>query len=60
MAKLVTKGMDNRSIATELVLAEGTLKNHISALLRKMNAGNRAALALNLASAFGMFKEERR
>lgn len=56
VAKLVAKGLNNYTIAAELVLAEGTVKNHVSALLRKMNADNRTALALTLASAFGMFK----
>ena len=56
VAKLVARGMNNREIAADLVLAEGTVKNHVSTLLRKMEADNRTALALSLASAFGIFE----
>lgn len=53
VAKLVARGMSNRAIAQELYLAEGTIKNHVSTLLRKLNAADRTALALTLAKAFG-------
>lgn len=49
VAELVARGANNREIADQLYLAEGTVKNHVSALLRKMNARDRTVLALRLA-----------
>lgn len=48
VAALVAQGLTNREIASRLVLVEGTVKNHVSALLRKLGSGNRTALALTL------------
>lgn len=48
VGELVAQGMTNGQIATRLVLAEGTVKNHVSALLRKLAAPDRTALALAL------------
>lgn len=51
VAKLVALGMNNRTIANKLCLAEGTVKNHVSQLLRKFEAADRTQLALKLAQA---------
>lgn len=51
VAKLVALGKNNRTIAEELFLAEGTVKNHVSQLLRKFEANDRTQLALKLAQA---------
>ena len=40
----VVQGWDNRSIAEELVLVEGTVKSHVKHLLRKYGAVNRSEL----------------
>ena len=53
VAELVARGLTNTEIAETLVLAEGTVKNHVSALLRKLDARDRTALALTLYKALG-------
>lgn len=53
VARLVARGLSNREIAGELFLAEGTVKNHVSALLRKLHARDRTNLALRLARQLG-------
>jgi DNA-binding NarL/FixJ family response regulator len=46
--KLLSAGASNRDIADKLVLAEGTVKNHVSNILSKLHAENRTQAA-NLA-----------
>ena len=43
---LVADGLDNQAIARRLYLSEGTVRNHISAILAKTNLGNRTQLAI--------------
>ena len=49
VADLVARGMPNAEIAAQLHLAHGTVKNTVSALLRKLDEPDRTALALRLA-----------
>lgn len=44
--RLVAKGMDNKEIASELFLAEGTVRNHISRILEKLELKDRTQLAV--------------
>jgi DNA-binding NarL/FixJ family response regulator len=53
----ISRGRSNRDIATELVISEKTVKNHIRAIYDKLGVGNRAeAMAVWL----GIEREERR
>ena len=40
----VAEGLDNREVAGRLYLSEGTVRNHVSAILRKKQLHNRAQL----------------
>lgn len=57
VAFLVSEGLSNQAIAQRMVLAEGTVKNHVSSLLRKCDASDRTALALGLYKAFHEVEE---
>ncbi len=46
MAHLVSIGKSNREIADELFLAEGTVKQYISRLFRKLGVDSRTQLAM--------------
>jgi DNA-binding NarL/FixJ family response regulator len=43
--RLLADGLSNKEIATRLVLAEGTIKNHVSTILDKLHAANRTQAA---------------
>ena len=43
--RLLAGGLSNRAIAAELVISEGTVRFHTSAILRKLDAANRAQAA---------------
>ena len=44
--KLVAQGYDNKEIASELCLAEGTVRNQVSRLLEKLSLKDRTQLAV--------------
>lgn len=46
IAKLIGKGLSNREIARTLFITEGTVKNHITNILQKLEARDRINLAL--------------
>ncbi len=46
MLRLVSQGYDNKEIAAELYLAEGTVRNQISRLLEKLHLKDRTQLAV--------------
>jgi len=43
---LLANGATNRQIALQLVLAEGTVKNHVSSILLKLGARDRTRAVL--------------
>lgn len=53
VAELVARGLTNSEIAASSVLAGGTVKNDVSAPLRKFGQRDRTALALKLYKALG-------
>lgn len=46
IAELIAEGLDNREIAQALYLSEGTVRNHISAILQKCGLKNRTQIAI--------------
>jgi len=54
--RLMTEGMTNAEIAARLVLSEGTVKNHVSHILGKLKARDRAHAA-RLAVEWGLLNE---
>jgi DNA-binding NarL/FixJ family response regulator len=53
VVRLLAEGRSNREIAADLYLAEGTVKNHVTALLGKLGARDRTQAALR-ARALGL------
>ena len=53
--KLISEGNTNKQIAKTLSISEQTIKNHVSAILRKLNANDRAH-AVVLAIKNGLIK----
>ena len=46
IAALIAEGLDNREIARALYLSEGTVRNHISAILQKAGLKSRTQIAI--------------
>ena len=46
VVELVSQGLDNREIASQLYMGEGTVRNHISAILQKLDLRNRTQIAV--------------
>jgi DNA-binding NarL/FixJ family response regulator len=42
----VTRGLSNKEIATELAISHQTVKNHVTAILRKLNVEDRTQAAV--------------
>lgn len=51
--RMVSTGMSNKEIASSLVIAEGTVKNHLTSIFNKLNARDRMHAVL-IAKEFGI------
>ncbi|MDO4291509.1 MAG: LuxR C-terminal-related transcriptional regulator, partial [Eggerthellaceae bacterium] len=47
IVELVAQGLDNREIAGIVYVSEGTVRNHISTILSKLNLRNRTQIAVH-------------
>jgi non-specific serine/threonine protein kinase len=52
VARLIAEGLTNRQIAERLVICERTADRHVSNILCKLEARNRAQVALEIAKRF--------
>jgi DNA-binding NarL/FixJ family response regulator len=50
---LLSRGMSNKEIAAELIVAEKTVKTHVSSILSKLNVADRTQAALYAVHTFG-------
>ena len=46
VAELIARGLDNKEIAARAYMGEGTVRNHISSILAKMQLRNRTQIAI--------------
>ncbi len=46
IVELIAQGLDNAEIASRIYISEGTVRNHISAILQKLGLKNRTQLAV--------------
>ena len=46
VVELVAQGLDNHEIAAQLFMGEGTVRNHISSILQKLQLKNRTQIAV--------------
>lgn len=46
VAELIAQGLDNKQIAAAAYMGEGTVRNHISSILAKLNLRNRTQIAI--------------
>ncbi len=46
VVELVAQGLDNHEIAAQLYMGEGTVRNHISSILQKLDLKNRTQIAV--------------